>query len=62
MKTIISSTLIITGLIMMAGAAGDCDGKCMDQANSLGEMIMYAVTGLALFGTGALIAVIYEKN
>ena len=62
MKTLITSILMVVGLIMMAGAAGDCDGKCMDQANSLGEMIMYALTGLALFGTGALIAVIYEKN
>ena len=60
MKMIISSTLIITGIIMMAGSAGDCDGKCMEQANTLGEMITYALTGLALMATGTLIAV-YEK-
>lgn len=61
MKTLISSILIVTGIIMMAGAAGDCDGKCMEQANSLGEMIMYAIIGLAMFGTGAVVA-ISEKN
>lgn len=61
MKTLISSILILTGIVMMAGAAGDCDGKCMEQANTLGEMIMYAVIGLTLFGTGAVFA-ISEKN
>ena len=36
MKTLISAILITLGLIMMAGSvAGDCDGKCMENANSL---------------------------
>jgi len=61
MKHLISGILIITGVAMMAGSAGDCDGKCMEQANTLGEMIMYAVIGLTLFGTGAVVA-ISEKN
>ena len=61
MKTLISSILIFTGIVMMAGAAGDCDGKCVEQANTLGEMIMYAVIGLTLFGTGAIVA-ISQKN
>ena len=26
------------------GSAGDCDGKCMKNANSLLEMFMYALT------------------
>ena len=47
MKTIISSTLIFIGIAMMAGSAGDCDGKCMQNANSLLEMFMYAL-GLSL--------------
>ena len=61
MKNLISAILFTTGIIMMAGSAGDCDGKCMEQANSLGEMIMYAIIGLAMFGTGAVVA-ISEKN
>lgn len=61
MKTLISSILIITGIIMMAGSAGDCDGKCMENANTIGEMIMYASIGLAMMAFGAVIA-ISEKN
>ena len=61
MKTLISAILIFTGLIMMAGAAGDCDGDCVEQANTLGEMIMYALLGLSLFVSGGLIA-IKENN
>ena len=61
MKTLISSILIITGIVMMAGSAGDCDGKCMENANTIGEMIMYASIGLAMMAFGAVIA-ISEKN
>jgi len=61
MKNTISSLLIITGIILMAGSANDCDGKCMETANSLGEMIMYASIGLLLFATGGFIA-ISQKN
>ena len=56
MKMIISSILILFGIAMMAGSAGDCDGKCIEQANSLGEMIMYASLGLALFVSGGILA------
>ena len=56
MKTLISAILITIGLIMMAGAAGDCDGDCVEKANTLGEMIMYASLGLALFVSGGLLA------
>jgi len=61
MKTLISGILIVTGIIMMAGSAGDCDGKCMEYANSLGEMLMYASIGLAMMALGVVIA-ISEKN
>lgn len=53
MKTIIGSTLVIVGLMAMAGSAGDCDGKCMEQANTLGEMMIYAMIGLTMAGAGA---------
>ena len=55
MKTTISAILITLGLIMMAGAAGDCDGKCMENANSLLQMFMYALGGMALMLSGGFI-------
>ena len=61
MKTLISGILIVTGIIMMAGSAGDCDGKCMENANTIGEMIMYASIGLAMMALGTVIA-LSEKN
>jgi hypothetical protein len=58
MKTVINSiagTLLVVGLMMMAGSAGDCDGKCMEQANTIGEMLMYAGIGLTMFVFGATV-------
>ena len=54
MKTFICSTLIIAGIIMVAGSAGDCDGKCMDQANTLSEMFSLVGIGLMLIIIGGL--------
>ena len=56
MKTIISSLLIMTGIVLMAGAAGDCDGHC-GPGNTIGEMLMYAGMGLTLFISGAIVAI-----
>ena len=61
MKTLISSILIVTGIILAAGSAGDCDGQCMENANTIGEMIMYASIGLAMMALGGAIA-LSEKN
>ena len=58
MKTIINTIagfLIAGGLIAMAGSANDCDGKCMEQANTLGEMLMVAGIGAAMMAIGAMI-------
>ena len=41
----------------MAGSANDCDGACMDTANTLGEMLIVASVGLAMLATGALILI-----
>ena len=60
MKTIINTIagfLVAGGLIAMAGSANDCDGKCMEQANTLGEMLIVASIGLAMLATGALILI-----
>ena len=57
MKTAISSILIMVGIVLMAGSGGDCDGKCVENANTIAEMLMYAGMGLTLFLTGAIIAI-----
>ena len=54
MKTFICSLLILTGVFMVAGSAGDCDGKCKEQANTLCEMFAFAGIGLTLIIIGAL--------
>ena len=54
MKTAIGSVLILVGLMVMAGSAGDCDGACMDQANTIGEMLMVAGAGLFAVIVGGL--------
>jgi len=60
MKTIINTIatiLLFVGIVMMAGSAGDCDGACVEQANTIGQMLMYAGVGLAFFITGSLILI-----
>ena len=44
--------LIALGIMAMAGSAGDCDGKCVENANTMFEMMVFAGLGLAmmLFG------------
>jgi hypothetical protein len=56
MKTIISSILIMVGIIAMAGSGGDCDGQC-GPGNDIGTMLQIAGVGLAMFLTGAIIAI-----
>ena len=48
----IATLLVFVGIVMMAGSAGDCDGKCVEQANTIGEMLMFAGIGLTMFITG----------
>ena len=57
MKSIISAILIFLGIAMMAGSAGDCDGKCMENANSLMTMFFLALTGMITFVSGGLLAI-----
>ena len=49
--------LIVIGIMMMAGSAGDCDGKCMESANTLTEMLMYSLMGLAIMLVGGFITI-----
>ena len=60
MKTffnLIATILIASGLVMMAGSAGDCDGACLAQSNTISEMLMIAGVGLAFFVTGGAILI-----
>ena len=52
MKNVIGAILIFGGLVVAAGSAGDCDGKCMEYANSLSEMLMIAAAGIAMVAAG----------
>ena len=58
MKTFINSIagiLIVVGIMAMAGSANDCDGACMETANTLGEMLVVAGVGLAMVVFGGMI-------
>ena len=61
-KTIMGAFFTMAGLVAMAGSAGDCDGKCMEYANTMGEMLMTATIGLMLFGTGVVILITDYKE
>ena len=52
---IVGGMLIFSGLMIMAGSAGDCDGQCMELANSTGEMISALVMGGVLTAIGAFL-------
>jgi len=47
---------------MMAGSAGDCDGACMAQANTMTEMLTFAGLGLAFFVCGGAILISNSKE
>lgn len=57
---IVGGFLIFAGLMAVAGSAGDCDGKCMEYANTMEEMAMAIVIGLTLMATGGIM--IYNAN
>ena len=63
MKTaisIIGYLLVALGIMAMAGSAGDCDGKCIENANTIMEMLTFAGIGLAMFLFGFML--ILQKN
>jgi len=54
--------LIVVGMMVAAGSANDCDGACMEQANSLGEMLLIAAAGIFAMMVGALAVFSAEKE
>ena len=56
MKNFLSFIFGFVGLVLLMGSAGDCDGACMDQANTLGEMFTLIVIGfVCLFASYLLV-------
>jgi hypothetical protein len=55
MKVFIGAALVLIGIMMVAGSAGDCDGKCMEYANSLGDMMKSVGIGLTMCLLGGII-------
>ena len=53
MKTI-GFILIVVGMMVAAGSANDCDGRCMEQANDTLTMLMVAGCGIFATLVGAL--------
>jgi hypothetical protein len=61
MKTIatwIGAFFFMAGILMAAGSAGDCDGKCMEQANDLATMITLAATGIVFMLSGVFFVMV----
>jgi hypothetical protein len=56
------ATAIAIGIMMMAGSAGDCDGKCMEQANDLATMLMVAGTGLVMMISGVFFVMVGQSK
>ena len=52
MRTI-GTILLIVGMMVAAGSAGDCDGKC-GPGNDLGTMLMVASAGIFAMIVGVL--------
>ena len=54
MVKILGAILVFMGLIAIAGSGGDCDGKCMEYANTMTEMLMVVGVGLGMIAFGIL--------
>jgi hypothetical protein len=61
MMNIIGMVMMIVGILMMAGAGGDCDGKCMEYANTIGETAQNIIFGLTIAAIGGIIVINQNK-
>ena len=65
MKTIttwIGAFFFIAGLLIAAGSAGDCDGKCMEQANDVATMVVLAATGIVFMLSGVFFVMVGQSK
>jgi len=46
LRGFIGSLLLFVGIIVIAGSAGDCDGACVENSNTVGEMLTLVFYGL----------------
>ena len=53
---------MFTGLIMVMGSANDCDGKCMENANSIEVMLLISLIGFVFMISGYFIWKSGENN
>ena len=58
----VGGLLIVIGLMAMAGSANDCDGACIETANTMSEMLTVAIIGLASMGLGAYILTLVNNK
>ena len=52
---ILGGLLLFGGLMAIAGSGNDCDGKCMENANTISEMLVIAFIGLLAMGLGGFL-------
>ena len=55
LSKIIGYLLVFVGIFLVLGTAGaDCDGKCMENAMTIGQTIAYFLMGIGATALGAL--------
>jgi len=54
---------ILLGMLIVIGVAGsDCDGKCMQDAMSLTDSVLWSLLGIAFLVWGTIDFLEYERN
>ena len=62
-KTVAAALLMITGFLLVIGAAGsDCDGKCMENALPMKDIIIYGLVGLFMMVLGGFIGGFFNEE
>jgi len=52
----------VLGFLIVAGSAGDCDGKCVELANDIPTMLMAALIGFVGITAGVSLTVLAQRN
>lgn len=60
MKGFVGAIFVLVGIIAIAGSGNDCDGKCMEYANSIGEMLKIMFFGILSIAFGSYL--VYSNN
>lgn len=62
MRTFVGAILFVGGILLAGGSANDCDGACMEQANTLGEMVTFSLLGLLMMMCGVLALMMEDRG